>query len=156
MLTYADALALQQLLALPQLHGRGERQVVNSLTLPLAPPIRPPQARHAKYVLVYRQIRTVLSRPSVLTLPTFFFSHSSASDSPRPSRHTEETLGPARSGSQTAAQASSLLAAERGGEHPLSGAWRLAKEVCVGRACSSDTACVCLCACAVAYAAFSY
>ena len=58
MLTYADALALQQLLALPQLHSRGERQVVNSLTLLLAPPIRPLQARHPKYVLVYRQKRT--------------------------------------------------------------------------------------------------
>ena len=135
MLTYADALALQQLLALPQLHGRGERQVVNSLTLPLAPQIRPLQARHAKYVLLYRQICTVLACTSVLTLPTIFapptHTHSSASDSPRPSRHTEATLGPARSGAQTAAQASALRAAERRREHPLSGAWRLAKEVCV-------------------------
>jgi len=133
MLTYADALALQQLLALPQLHGRGERQVVNSLTLPLAPPIRPLQARHTIYVLVCLQICTVLACSSVLTLPTIFppppHTNSSASDSPRPSRHTEATLGPARSGSQTAAQDSALRAAERRREHPLSGACRLAKEV---------------------------
>jgi hypothetical protein len=72
----------------------------------------------------------------------------------RPSRHTEATRGPASSGSQTAVQASALRAAERRREHPLSGACRLAKEVCAekqnrvyrGRASSSDRlVCVCVC-----------
>ena len=85
-------------------------------------------------------------------------------NSPRPSRHTEATLGPARSGSQTAAQASALRVAERRREHPLSGACRLAKEVCVEkknrvyrtRVLERRGLCVCVCVCVLVYEACSY